>query len=750
VSLGTSHTSPAVRIADVAVLQGLNVHAPVPVVRLVLDTSSGTLAAGSAFAESLLECLPGLGDEGLAGAPLADVVARVATHLQVAAGADLPGTPLADPDGGAVYAYDDPSVGVAAGELAVRIVEALLVGEPAGVADEVATFVAEAGHRQLSSTDAAIVRGARERGIPVVRIRGRLVQLGQGCFQQRMWGSHTSHTTHLGSKIAKNKQYAHRLLSALGLPVALQEWADTPERAVTAAERIGYPVVVKPNQGNMGQGVTVGLDDAAEVRAAFDLAAPGGVPLVQNHVPGADHRMLVINGELVGVVKRIPAQVVGDGTSSIEDLVEVANRDPRRGPGHSRALTLLALDDRADRVLARRGLDRRSVPGAGQPVDLSDVANVSLGGMPVDVTDEVHPDNRTMAVRAALAIGLDIAGVDFLTTDISRSYVDTGGAICEINDKPDLRLHLFPAEGRPRDVVGPILDMLFPPGAPARIPVAVVAGERGKHATSRLLAGMLRAAGHRVGLAGAEGVELDGRTVRKGPLSPPTAARTLLLDPTVDRARGLAWPGPQPWPRPGRLRGWGGAHRAQLPGRVAAAGARHRCGDGARRARRRRSGVPGARRRGAVPGLPRHDRRRQPRARRARRRRRRRRATPRQRPDHPARRRRLRRQVRPSSDALGGFRGRPRPRARRGRAPHRPGTARLRQPCRTLWSQRVTAPLARSRTAGMPSASCMATPTTISAPEGSPGSSPESRRPASPAAGGSSISHQRHGGSPPK
>ncbi len=526
---------------DVRVLQGLNVYAPVPVIRLALETDGRTTAAaGPAFARALLERLPGLeeyddlrrGDD----ATLTEVVARVATELQILGGADLPRTAAADVDTGAVYAYDDPSVGVAAGGLAVRLVDGLLTGETADLAGDVAAFVQEAEHRQLSSTDAAIVRGARERGIPVIRIRNRLVQLGQGRFQQRMWGSHTSHTTHLGSKIATNKQYSHRLLSALGLPLARQVWADTPEKAVAAAERIGYPVVVKPNYGSMGEGVTVGLNDEAEVRAAFDLAAPRGIPLVQNFVPGADHRMLVINDELVGVVKRVPANVVGDGVSSVEVLVEVANRDPRRGPGHSRPLTFLALDARAERVLALRGLDRSSVPAAGEVVDLCDVANVSLGGMPVDLTDETHPDNRMMAVRAALAVGLDIAGVDFLTTDISRSYLDTGGAICEINDKPDLRLHLFPAEGKARDVVAPILDMLFPPGSRARIPIAVIAGEAGKHATSRLLAEMLQAAGHSVGLAGADGVLLNGRTVREGPLSPPTSIRTVLLDPTVDAA----------------------------------------------------------------------------------------------------------------------------------------------------------------------------------------------------------------------
>jgi len=548
VSAGTSHTAPAIRIADAAVHQGLNVYASVPVIRLRLETTEwaapSTPSTRPALSQILLARVPALGDlDGLLDhrrhgdePPLTEVVARVATELQILGGADLPRTVAADVDTEAVYAFDDPNVGVAAGKVAVRLVDRLLAGDTADLAGDVEAFVAAAELRLLSSTDAAIVRGARERDIPVVRIRNRLVQLGQGRVQQRLWGSHTSHTLHLGSKIASNKQYAHRLLSALGLPLAMQQWADTPDKAVAAAELIGYPVVVKPNRGSMGHGVSVGVTDAAGVRAAFDLAAPSGIPLVQNYIPGDDHRMLVIDGELIGVVKRVPAHVVGDGVSSIEALVEVANRDPRRGPGHRRALTFLNLDDRAERMLARRGLDRRSVPPAGEVVDLCDVANVSLGGVPVDVTDDVHPDNKTMAVRAALAVGLDIVGVDYLTTDISRSYLDSGGAICEINDKPDLRLHLFPGAGRSRDVVGPILDMLFPPGSRARIPIAAITGRTGKRATSRLLAQMLQAAGHSVGLAGAEGVRLNGRTVRTGPLTAPTAARTVLIDPTVDAA----------------------------------------------------------------------------------------------------------------------------------------------------------------------------------------------------------------------
>jgi cyanophycin synthetase len=401
VSAGMSHTAPAIRIADAAVHQGLNVHAPVPVIRLTLEaTGPTTPAAPPAFAQALLEHVPTLG--GLDGLldrlrrgddlPLTEVVARVATELQIMGGADLPRTSVADVDAGAVYAYDDPNVGVAAGEVAVRLVEALLAGEYADLAGDVAAFVKPAELRHLSSTDVAIVRGARERDIPVVR------QDPQPAGPARA-GPLPAAAVGLPHQPHPPPRQQDRLEEAVRAPPALDtrsaaghagmgEYAGEG-RGCGRDDRLSGRGQAEARQH--GPGVSVGVTDAAGVRAAFDLAAPGGIPVVQNYVPGDDHRMLVINGELIGVVKRVPAHVVGDGVSSVEALVEVANRDPRRGPGHRRALTLLALDERAERMLARRGFDRHSVPAEGEVVDLCDVANVSLGGIPVDVTDDVPP-----------------------------------------------------------------------------------------------------------------------------------------------------------------------------------------------------------------------------------------------------------------------------------------------------------------------------------------------------------------------
>jgi cyanophycin synthetase len=549
-TLATGRQGP-VRIAETAVLQGANVHARVPVIRLTLDVgplegrTTRSLAPG--FADRLLARLPGLLDhDGLGqrlldgdGLSLPEVVEHVAAELQRLGGAGIrlasPARPGSAGPCDAVYEYDDAEVALAAGRLAVELVDDVL----GGLADhdgQLAQFVAYAEQRHLSAQGVAIVAAARARGIPVFKVRNRLVQLGHGRFQQRMWGSSTTRTSVISSKLARNKQYANRLFAALGLPVARQQLVTSAGQAVAAADAIGYPVVVKPNTAAHGDGASLHLTDAAQVSAAFDVAAPYGGVLVQRYVPGFDHRMLVIDGNLVAVAKRVPAHVVGDGVSSVRELVETVNRDPRRGRGHRAALTLLELDALAERLLARRGYTPGSVPPAGEAVRLREVGNLSSGGSAVDVTDVVHPDNRTMAVRAARAVGLDVIGVDFLTTDIARSWREVGGGICEINDRPGLRMHLWPSEGEPRDVVGAILDMLFPAGAPARMPVATITGSVGKAATARLLARILQNAGRRVGLATIDGVELDGVPIREGRLTPPTAARTVLLDPIADAA----------------------------------------------------------------------------------------------------------------------------------------------------------------------------------------------------------------------
>ena len=258
--------------------------------------------------------------------------------------------------------------------------------------------------------------------------------------------------------------------------------------------------------------------------------------MVESYIEGFDHRLLVINGSLVAAAKRVPGHVVGDGKHTIRELVDIVNADPRRGVGHEKVLTRLEFDHQAERLLAKLGYDRDTVPATGETVYLRSTANLSTGGTAIDVTDTIHPDNRDMAIRAIKAIDLDIGGVDFLTKDITESYRDAGGGICEVNAGPGFRMHVAPSEGTPRDVAGPVIDMLFPPGTPSRIPIAAVTGTNGKTTTSRMLAHILKMSGFTVGLTSTDGVYIDGKLSVPGDMTGPVSAQMILRDPSVSAA----------------------------------------------------------------------------------------------------------------------------------------------------------------------------------------------------------------------
>ncbi len=296
-------------------------------------------------------------------------------------------------------------------------------------------------------------------------------------------------------------------------------------------------MVVKPYNANHGRGISIHLTTSEQVAAAFDVAREHSRSvIVESFITGEDHRMLVINGELVAVAMRMPGHVMGDGMHTIEQLVEEVNQDPRRGVGHEKVLTRLLFDHQAETLLSAKGYTRDSVPADGERVFLRSTGNLSTGGTATDMTDQVHPDNIEMAVRAVKAIGLDVGGVDFLTTDITESYKDVGGAICEVNAAPGFRMHMAPSEGRPRDVGGPVMDMLFPPGTPSRIPIAAVTGTNGKTTTARMLAHIHKLAGHHVGLTSTDGVYIDGQRTVAGDMTGPVATRMVLSDPSVDVA----------------------------------------------------------------------------------------------------------------------------------------------------------------------------------------------------------------------
>jgi cyanophycin synthetase len=384
----------------------------------------------------------------------------------------------------------------------------------------------------------ALVRAAEERRIPWIRLNEQsMIQFGHGRYQQRIQATVTTRTPHIAVELASDKEETNRLLANLGLPVPRQRLVQTADDAVAAAERVGYPVVVKPFNANHGRGISIHLGTAEQVRSAFEIAREHSRSvIVESFITGDDHRMLVINGELIAVARRVPGHVVGDGVHTVEQLVEQVNSDPRRGIGHEKVLTRLVFDHQAEAQLAKKGYTRETVPAPEERVFLRSTGNLSTGGTATDLTDVVHPDNASMAVRAVKAIGLDVGGVDFLTTDITESYKDVGGAICEVNAAPGFRMHMAPSEGRARDVAGPVMDMLFPPASPSRIPIAAVTGTNGKTTTARMLAHIHKLAGHHVGLTSTDGVYIDGQRTVAGDMTGPVATRMVLSDPHVDVA----------------------------------------------------------------------------------------------------------------------------------------------------------------------------------------------------------------------
>src|SRR6185295_13261213 len=338
-------------------------------------------------------------------------------------------------------------------------------------------------------------------------------------------------------EIASDKRLTNQILSDLGLPVPRQMRVRGPNDAAEAAEQIGFPVVVKPLDGNHGKGVSINLTTAEQVRTAFETAAEfSSVVIVETFQEGNDYRIVVIDGKVRAVAQRVPGHVAGDGRHTIAELVEIVNQDPRRGIGHEKVLTRLELDHQALRLLEQAGLSAESVLAEGQVFYLRSTGNLSTGGTSVDKTDVIHYDNRIMAERAVKAISLDVGGVDYISPDITRSYKEAGGSIVEINAAPGFRMHTSPTEGTPRDVAGPVIDMLFPPGTPYRIPIAAITGTNGKTTTTRMVGHILKLAGCTVGMATSDGVYIDGELTVAGDMTGPWASHLVLRDPSVDAA----------------------------------------------------------------------------------------------------------------------------------------------------------------------------------------------------------------------
>jgi cyanophycin synthetase len=553
---------------------GPSVYAHFPVIRRVVDLGIledyPSVKLGEAFIDGLVAALPGLDDHGCSyGVPggfirrlkedegtwIAHIWEHVTLELQCMGGnkVSFGRTRGAGAVGhyNMVYEYHQKDVGLAASDLARQLLISLMPAEIQGQLNsrvdddfdfeqELADFIRFAQRKEFGPSTQALVNAAEARNIPWLRLNDySLVQFGHGKYQQRIQATITSMTKHIAVEISCDKEETHNLLNSLGLPLPQQRLVYSQEKALSAAKTIGFPVVVKPLNANHGRGVSINLTTPEMVVTAFDYArefGTGKAVLVESFLTGLDHRMLVVNGELVAVAKRVPGHVIGDGVSSVASLIDRVNEDPRRGVGHEKVLTRLELDAQALRLLGEADYTADTVLAQGELFYLRATANLSTGGTAIDLTDVVHPDNRAMAERAISAVGLDIGGVDFLTSDITQSYKDVGGGIVEVNAAPGFRMHVAPSEGQPRDVAGKVLDMLFPVGEPARIPIAGITGTNGKTTTSRMLSHILKTAGHIVGMTSTDGVYVDGRLSVKGDMTGPVSSQMVLRDPLVDIA----------------------------------------------------------------------------------------------------------------------------------------------------------------------------------------------------------------------
>ncbi|KRA76629.1 cyanophycin synthetase [Lysobacter sp. Root667] len=560
------------RILERTVYVGPSLYAHFPVIRLELDLQAleawPTARLGPAFVDGLLAALPGLGEHGCSyreaggfvrrlredeGTWLGHVLEHVAIELQNVAGENVTfgkTRSVGDERPGVysvVYEYAQREEGIAAGELGLKLLCSLLPAElrPAGSVPEDwdwesarDDFIRYAQRRALGPSTASLVRAAEERGIPWLRLNTQsLIQFGHGKYQQRIQATITGRTPHIAVELASDKEETNKILASLGLPVPRQELVTDASGAVRAARKLGGAVVTKPYNGNHGRGITINISAEDEIRAGFEAAREHSRSvIVETYVGGDDHRLLVVNGELIAATRRTPGHVVGDGKRTIAELVEAVNQDPRRGVGHEKVLTRLELDAQAVLMMERVGYTAESVPADDEVVYLRSTANLSTGGTATDVTDIIHPDNRDMAVRAVRAIGLDVGGVDFISPNIAESYKNAGGGICEINAAPGFRMHVAPSEGTPRDAAGPVIDMLFPPGAPSRVPIAAVTGTNGKTTTARMLAHIAKMGGYTPGLTTTDGVYIDGQRTVEGDMTGPVSARMVLSDPQIDLA----------------------------------------------------------------------------------------------------------------------------------------------------------------------------------------------------------------------
>lgn len=437
-----------------------------------------------------------------------------------------------------VFSYMEEKAGVYTAKAAVRIAEALIAGNEYNLAEDIQNLREIREEERLGPSTGCIVDEAVARGIPYIRLnKHSLVQLGYGVNQRRIRATIASTTGSIAVDIACDKEETKNLLEAAEIPVPKGRIVYSEDGLKEAIDRIKYPIVTKPVDGNHGKGATTNIlnwEDAVRGLEAAKKYSRGVI--VEKFITGQDHRVLVINYKFVAAAIRKPAAVTGDGTHTIQELIDITNEDPRRGYGHEKTLTQIKVDDFTLDILKKHELTLDSVLPKGKELWLKPTANLSTGGTATDVTDMVHPDNIFMCERIARIIGLDICGIDIMGENLTEPITENGGAILEVNAAPGFRMHIDPAEGLPRNIAEPVIDMLYPPGSSARIPIIAVSGTNGKTTTTRLMAHMVKTMGYKVGYTTTDGIYIQNQLMMKGDCTGPVSAEFVLKDPTVDFA----------------------------------------------------------------------------------------------------------------------------------------------------------------------------------------------------------------------
>jgi cyanophycin synthetase len=437
-----------------------------------------------------------------------------------------------------VFNYIEEKVGRYAAKAAVRIAFALSEGTEYDLEEDIREMREIRESERLGPSTGSIIQEAVDRGMPWIRLnKYSLCQIGYGVNQKRIQATVSSDTSSIGVEIACDKEDTKHLLKQANIATPEGEIIRSQRGLRDAVDDIGYPLVTKPINGNHGRGITINIQNWEEALAGFELAkAISRSVIVEKYITGDDYRLLVIDYKLVAAAKRTPAHVIGNGKSTVQELIDEVNKDPRRGYGHEKVLTMITVNEVTTNILKENGYDVDSVIKDGEIVNLKDTANLSTGGTAMDVTDIVHPENIFMAERISKVIGLNICGIDLMTSDISKPVSETGGAVLEVNAGPGFRMHLAPTEGLPRNVAAHVMDMLYPHGSTARIPIVAITGTNGKTTTTRLIAHMVKMMGHKVGYTTSDGIYIQNHMLDKGDCTGPVSAEFVLKDPTIDFA----------------------------------------------------------------------------------------------------------------------------------------------------------------------------------------------------------------------